>query len=61
MVDATSTILDPRFKHSYFKGRRDSTSIKKKQFLKDAEPYSKFSEKTSENEQTTSSNPTWIN
>jgi hypothetical protein len=43
-VYATSTILDPRFKQSYFKGRRDSTSLKK-EFLEDAEPYSKFSEK----------------
>jgi hypothetical protein len=24
----TSTMLDPHFKHSYFKGRKDSTSIK---------------------------------
>jgi hypothetical protein len=67
-VYATSTILDPRFKHIYFKGRRDSTSIKK-QFLKDAEPYSKYSVKSLENEQTLSSSnnitsassPTWIN
>ena len=43
-VYTAATILDPRLKHSYFKGRKDSASIKK-QFLKDAEPFSKYSSK----------------
>ena len=31
-VYATSTILDPRFKHSYFKGRKDAAAIKETVF-----------------------------
>ena len=64
-VYATSTTLDPRFKHSYFKGRKDAAAIKK-QFLKDAEPYSKYSEKeadkvASANSHKVPPSPSWIN
>ena len=60
-VYTAATILDPRLKHSYFKGKNDSASIKK-QFLKDSEPFSKYSSKQAA---TTSSSQmpqrTWIN
>ena len=60
-IDTAATILDPRLKHSYFKGKNDSASIKK-QFLKDSEPFSKYSSKQAA---TTSSSQmpqrTWIN
>jgi hypothetical protein len=41
-IYATATILDPRFKVEYFKGRRDCASVKK-QFFADAERFSTYS------------------
>lgn len=46
---------------SLFQGQERQYFIFKKQFLKDVESYSKYSGTSSENEQTISSNPTWIN
>ena len=63
-VYAASTILDPRFKHNYFKKRREATTIKR-QFLKDAEKFAKYAEsepgiQARNDGDDEPSSPTWI-
>ena len=52
-VYATATILDPRFKAAFFKGRKDSAAVKK-QFLADAQPFSKYEESVNNNNEASS-------
>jgi hypothetical protein len=57
-VYATATILDPRFKAEYFRGRQDCASVKRR-FYQDAESYAKHSEKSTA-EPPQENNLTWI-
>jgi hypothetical protein len=57
-VYATATILDPRFKAEYFRGRQDCVSVKRR-FYQDAESYAKHSEKSTA-EPPQENNLTWI-
>ena len=62
-IYSVATILDPRFKLAYFKGRKEFSSIKQK-FLREADPYSEFCQKNTSTDSTsvdTEEEPSWIN